>query len=276
MQLTIDGVAVAINGIQQDDRDAIHARIADLLAQPESRVKNRDAIAGAFRFGIDLCPEINASDLWHHIIYRELLRTIADVRGAKDPKQSWVRSSGDAFEICIQDYYNPRLAPDGVWLTALFSTADKKKALEDMELHERVGGSKLDLSIRTLDRIIGGIHAKASLADQVTDDVPASEAMMRAGYLSALVTLDVKSFPLAKNVGAQRAYQNRGELGTPSSPSVKRRYIEEYGHFDLCLSYNARTVPSLPMTMTTSGKRIDTAFFGGAPDPLEQAIRARL
>ncbi|MDQ3566327.1 MAG: BsaWI family type II restriction enzyme [Chloroflexota bacterium] len=239
-----------------------------------THVKNRAAIAEAFRFGLEICPTINASDLWHHIIYREYVRTVKEVRRVNDAKQSWVRSSGDAFEVHLQDYYNARLAADGVWLTALFSDADSKKALEEMGIEKAVGGSKLDLSIRTADRIVGGIHAKVSLAERVSDDVPASLAMMQKGYLTALVTLDVKSFPPATNVGEARAYQNRGEFGTPASPSDKRRYIENHGSFDLCLSYNARTVPSL--LTTESSKRIDTVAFGGPPDPLEQAIRARL
>lgn len=272
MKLEIDGVNVTIDRLTKADLTDIHARLADLLAQPS--VKNRDAIAETFTYGLEQCPKINPSDLWHHAIYREFVRSIKDVRRVNDPKQSWVRSSGDAFEIFLRNYYNARLAVDGVWLTALFTKDEKKRALEEMGIHGDVGGSKLDLSIRTAIRIVGGIHAKASLAERVSDDVPASEAMMRKGYLSALMTLDVKSFPPSSTVSDTRAYQNRGELGTPAAPSDKRRYIEDHGSFDLCVSFNHRTVNS--SRVTKSGKRIHTVKLGGQPDALEKAIRALL
>lgn len=97
---------------------------------------------------------------------------------------------------------------------------------------------------------------------------------MRRGYLSALLTLDVKSFPPSSSVSDARAYQNKGEMGTPEDPSDKRRYIEDHGSFDLCISYNQRTVPS-PST-TASGKRIYTVDLGGAADAFEKTVRARL
>ncbi len=274
MDLSIDGVVVAIPGLEPDHLTAIHVRLQELLQEPPGRVKNRDAIEGAFSYAVEMCPNANPSDLWHHIIYREFTRTIGQARQVNDPKQSWVRSSGDAFELFIQNYYNRRLAKDGVWLTALFTNAESKAALQEMGIHEEVGGSKLDLSIRTAATLIGGIHAKASLAERVSDDVPASTAMMRRGYLSALVTLDVKSFPPSWNVSDARAYQNRGELGTPQQPSDKRMYIESHGSFDLCVSYNTRTVSS--PGPTKSGKQIYTVTLGGQPDALEEAIRARL
>ena len=274
MKLIIDGVRVDIGGLNQKHLLAIHARLADLLSQPPTRIKNRDAIAGAFAYGIELCPKFNPSDLWHHVIYREFVRTIKDSRRVNDPKQSWVRSSGDAFELFLQDYYNAQLAADGVWLTALFSKNESKDVLKEMGIDAEIGGSKLDLAIRTATKIVGGIHAKASLAERVTDDVPASMAMMRKGYLSALVTLDVKSFPPSMTVSDARAFQNRGELGTPSAPSDKRKYIEDHGSFDWCISYNHRTIAS--PSSTNSGKRISTVNLNGPPDALEDAIRAMI
>ena len=57
-------------------------------------------------------------------------------------------------------------------------------------------------------------------------------------------------------------------------PSGKRRYIEDHCSFDLCLSYNRRTVPS--PGITRSGRQIFTVTLGDGPDALEQAILARL
>jgi len=272
VNLTIEGISVSVDGLEVADLDAIPARLSNLLSQPAATVKNRDAIADAFAFGIQRCPTINPSDLWHHVIYREYARTIRETRGVNDHKQSWVRASGDAFELFLQNYYNERLTVEGVRLTALFSKPERAAALEEMGISQAVGGSKLDLSVRTATKLIGGIHAKVSLAERVTDDVPASAAMMRRGFFSPLVTLDAKSFPPSTNVSDARAYQNRGELGTPEVPSDKRLYVENHGSFSLCVSYNTRTVPSLEMT--SSGKRIYTAILGGPPDALEDATRA--
>ena len=123
------------------------------------------------------------------------MRVAKDVGRTGDPKQSWVRSSGDAFELFLQGHYAAHLERFDVGVKALFSRTDSFLALKAMGIDESVGRSKLDLAIWARDRIIGGIHAKVSLAERVSDDVPASEAMMRRGFLSALVTLDVKSFP---------------------------------------------------------------------------------
>ena len=92
--------------------------------------------------------------------------------------------------------------------------------------------------------------------------------MMRRGYFSPLWTLDVKSFPPPHG-----DLVNRGELGTPDSPSEKRRYIEEHGEFDGCYSANLRTVPSA--RQTASGKRIYTLDLFNQPDDFAQGVITR-
>jgi BsaWI restriction endonuclease type 2 len=129
-----------------------------------------------------------------------------------------------------------------------------------MSLHLDAGNNRLV--------IFGGVHVKASLAERVSDDVPASRAMMGAGYYSPLWTLDVKSFPPPRG-----DLINRGELGSPANPSVKRGYIEEHGEFDACYSANARSVPSL--IETPSGKRIYRIRLNEQPDQFIQDVIAR-
>lgn len=113
--------------------------------------------------------------------------------------------------------------------------------------------------------IIGGIHAKVSLAERVSDDIPASLIMMAEGFLSILLTLDVKSFPPPHG-----DLVNRGELGSPTNPSDKRRYVEKHGDFSACFSYNSRTVPSPPTTH--SGKRIYVVDLNDNPDVFVQFL----
>ncbi|MBK8286488.1 MAG: hypothetical protein IPK97_17365 [Ahniella sp.] len=115
--------------------------------------------------------------------------------------------------------------------------------------------------------IFGGLHAKASLAERVSDDVPCSLAMMTKGMVSYLVTLDAKSFPPPSG-----DLVNRGELGRPDAPSDKRNYVEQHGSFSACFSYNLRTVPSDPKT--ASGRRIFVSTFKPSVDRLPAEIVA--
>jgi hypothetical protein len=163
----------------------------------------------------------------------------------------------------LEELYSPALNAAGVEIIALISRADKANALAEMGLTESVGNSKLDVALYTIEggirMIFGGIHVKASLAERVSDDVPASRAMMERGFWSPLWTLDVKSFPPPTG-----DLINRGELGSPQLPSDKRRYIEEHGAFDNCYTGNARSKPSIDAT--ASGKQIISLNLGRQPD----------
>jgi len=147
-------------------------------------------------------------------------------------------------------------------------------------LRDRFGSSKLDILIIRLKRpksavalanaiILGAIHAKVSLAERVSDDMPASAALMKKGYASFLVTLDVKSFPLSPTITESRAYLNKGELGNPARPTDKRRYLEEQGRFDAAFSYNFRTIPS---GRHKAKSKIFVCKLDGKPDDLYRAI----
>jgi hypothetical protein len=115
MILNIHGLPVDLPGIEQADIDAIEANLQKNLAS--GSVKGRTAIAEAFRLAVDRCPDANASDLWHHIIYRAYLRFANGV----NPSQSWVRTSGDAFESWLAMTYNPALQEHGLELTEILS-----------------------------------------------------------------------------------------------------------------------------------------------------------
>ena len=237
-----------------------------------SGIKNREAIASAFLYLLEECPEANASDLWHHIIYRQYCEVLPRHR-PQDPKQSWVRASGEALELAICQWYTPVLSQYGIIIKALIGRNEKREALEAMGILETVGSSKLDVALyleieEGCWQIFGSVHVKASLAERVSDDIPTSRAMMGSGYFSPLWTMDVKSFP-----PPQGDLINRGELGSPASPSDKRKYIEEHGDFDGCYSGNSRTVPS--KMETTSGKKIYTLDLSDQPDRFTQDVIER-
>ena len=107
-------------------------------------MSNQTAILKAFELGMKLAPGVNASDLWHHIVYRHYLRTISvALPRIADGGQSWKRASGDGFQIFVQDYYNPRLAKHGISLRSL--SADEQATLSRLGLLGAFRPAKIDL-----------------------------------------------------------------------------------------------------------------------------------
>lgn len=229
--------------------------------------KNRDAIFQALNIAITRFPDVNPSDIYHHIIYRIYLREYTKTQADR----SWVRAGGEAFELFLQTLYNRRLNSKGIFVKWLLNDALRASALLEMGIQDKVGGSKLDIALygQVNGKMVafGGIHAKASLAERVSDDVPCSVAMMKKGLSSYLVTLDAKSFPPPMG-----DLVNRGELGSIASPSDKRAYVEAHGSFDACFSYNLRSVPS--GAGTQSGRRIYVSTFSDQTDPLPGVVEA--
>lgn len=272
LDITVNNVLVQLDlpGLKKSAYETAASLLQDALRHPG--IKNRDVICEAFLYVLRESRRANASDLWHHVVYRLYCQVYGRHR-PQDPKQSWVRASGEALEIAVERWYTPVLLPHRIRIKALISGAEKKRALEAMGLRALVGGSKLDMALYVEIskgdwQIFGGVHVKASLAERVSDDVPASRAMMKKGYFSPLWTLDVKSFPPPHG-----DLINRGELGSPANPSDKRRYIEEHGDFDGCYSANSRSNRSVGAT--TSGKRIYRLNLRGQPDQFATDLIAR-
>lgn len=261
---------VFIANLAPNDYLALETKITSIYRRLNNGTggKNRQAIFEALNLAINAFPDVNPSDLYHHVVYRLYLREYTKTQADR----SWVRAGGEALELFLQAHYNNVLKGTGVQLQWLYNNTLKEAALVEMGISSEVGGSKLDIALYGLDtqgipRVFGGIHVKASLAERVSDDVPCSVIMMNKGLVSYLLTLDAKSFPPPNG-----DLVNRGELGTLNSPSDKRAYIESHGSFDACFSYNLRTVPS--GVTTTSGKRIYTSTFNPEIDPLPGIVLA--
>src|SRR5207237_291619 len=143
---TVNGVEVAIDlpGVSETSFKAIEELLDQALKRPS--VKNRDAIKDAFLTALRTCPSANASDLWHHVVYRlycEILRR----HRPQDPKQSWVRASGEALELSIEEWYTPVLEQQDVRIQMLMSKPKKLAALTSMGIHGIVGSDKLDVAL---------------------------------------------------------------------------------------------------------------------------------
>ena len=106
-----------------------------------------------------------------------------------------------------------------------------------------------------------------SIAERLTDDAPASSALIGDGYWSSVVTMDNKMFPPPHGDGV--VY---GELGQ-TRRGDKRNYFEVAGQFSGCYSFNLRTQPS--KGKTHSGSTIYALSFSEPqPDVLVRDILA--
>ena len=236
--------SVVFGGTTLEDYAEVEVEVARLirsLNEPRPALKNRNAVARALDVAVRDLPDVNPSDLYRHLVYRHYVREFKKAQAS----QSWVRAGGEGLELFIEGWYRNRLAAEGIEIRALLGTRAKEEALEEMGIADRVGNSELDLVLYGLldDRrmIFGGIHSKASLAERPAGDVPCSRAMMGEGYLSVLWTFDAKDDP-------PRNLINRGELGTPDSPTTKRELVERDRAFDAAFVYNTRATPSEPGT----------------------------
>lgn len=236
---------------------AVHKSL-DRLLESESQVST--AVAKSLVHGSRISPGANPSDLWQHVIYRHLLNM-----GWNDNK--WKRVSGFALERALVAIYEPRLAPYGLRMREL-PASDANLALAALDVDIKATKVDLFLEGETAEgwRVFGAAHVKASIAERIQDDVPASQAFMAAGLVSVALTMDAKSFPPPHGDCV-----NYGELGGRSrgveKERLKRNYVEVNGQFDGLFSFNLRT-PESP-ARTPSGKRIHTLSLGeDQPDKL--------
>ena len=158
----------------------------------------------------------------------------------------------------------------------ILTKANGNQLLSEMGLEGKIPLDKIDLFIasklKNSVKPLGGIHLKSSIAERRTDDVPASEQVMKQGFLSLFITLDGKDTPSPKPI-------NKGEYG-PSmvydsttkkwKGSDKRRDIEVDGLFSAVFSFNTRTIES-PL-LTTAGSRIVRIDFTNSNDKFSRYL----
>ena len=260
----VPSVWVEVAGIT-DDELVQARRILDRRIERERQAAS--GIAKGFASIVELCPRTNPSDLWWHVVYRHLLAS-----GWSDNR--WKRVSGYALERTLSRIYEPRLAAHGLRMIP-YPTGKARVALRDMGV--AIAPSKADLFLEGDDAdtwlAFGVAHVKASIAERIQDDVPASTAIMEAGFASIILTMDAKAYPPPHGNCV-----NYGELGGRSvgkdQPRIKRDYVEVHGQFDGLFSFNLRTPESPPQT--PSGKRIHTLSLSEPqPDKLVRFLLER-
>ena len=202
-----------------------------------------DVVSSSFIRAVHMWPEANPSDLWTFLINRAYCDRSNHPHANErlNLEQSWKRTSGWALEQVLIAHYGPFLSDHGI-IVRISSKSEKSSFLGAID-DSRIVPDKADVLIlhRSDDslQLVGVVHVKASIAERRTDDVPMSQALIDAGYLSVFWTMDSKSFPSSHPT-------NRGEFGDAEEDSIsdKRRDFEEHGHFSVCFSYNKNTVPT--------------------------------
>lgn len=207
-----------------------------------------DAVTKSFLDAVSRWPGINPADLWNFLIHQAYCDHLNHPprEARRDFEQSWKRTAGWALERVLVDFYEPFLAPKGLHLE-IVTGPRKTRLVAQLVTDGRVEADKVDVFLLG-DRhdgtqsVFGAVHVKASFAERRTDDVPLSQALIRAGFASPLVTLDCKAVPNAHPF-------NKGELGellgaSGDERSAKRKDIEVDGYFSACFSYNHNTRPT--------------------------------
>jgi len=185
-------------------------------------------------------------------------------------EQSWKRTGGWALEVILVRHYAPFLKQHGINLFIADSRA-KQVLIDGLEIATRIEADKIDVvltgDVKGAQKFFGVVHVKASFAERRTDDVPMSEALTKAGYVSPLWTMDCKSMPGQTPI-------NRGELGNATGErSAKRKDIEDEGYFTGCFSYNKRTQPSF--STLPEKRRVHVCDFSNPDDAFSQFIIKR-
>ncbi len=252
-----DGLSKLVNNDSSNNHEAIKT----------------DSVTRAFLLAVKTWPQANPSDLWWFLIYRAYCDPFnhpADY-ARLDFTQSWKRTGGWALEEVLARHYGPFLMKHGIELI-IASMDVKEQFLKTAKVNERLEPDKIDVLLigekKHKKHFFGVIHVKASFAERRTDDVPMSKALVDAGYISPLWTMDCKSMPSEIPI-------NKGELGINLEPendrrSAKRKDIEDDGYFSACFSYNLNTKPT-PSDQNAKA-RVYVCNFNNADDDFSRFI----
>lgn len=240
------------------------AQLSNLnVSEDQEKAIKTESVASTFLKAVELWPTANPSDLWWFVVYRAYCDPYNHPaeHSRLDFTQSWKRTGGWALERILQRHYGPILAKHGINLS-IADGVRKTRLLAGLKVGHRLEADKVDVLLSvgdgTNEKLIGVVHVKASFAERRTDDVPMSHALVRAGYISPLWTMDCKSMPSARP-------QNKGELGATfdgtgkDGRSAKRIDIEDDGFFSACFSYNKNTLAT-PATHKSLGKVVVVDF----------------
>ena len=202
-----------------------------LFGKPNVSLGSRHgAIHVALTYAINEDPTVNKRDIWT-LIKNEYVANLRErFPDQEEPSQSYRRTSGDAWEMFVEEYLNSndKLRQEGLRAVRLRGQ-DFKRLVAALNI-DGLRPKDVDFFLQGIDesgtvRVFGALFPKASYAERIRADEGASRKLMEKGLWSATVTLDA-----------------RQELGTEEQPSVKRETINS-GAFHGCYSFNEHTSP---------------------------------
>ncbi len=167
--------------------------------EQEKSIKT-ESVAGTFLKAVQLWPAASPSDLWWFLTYRAYCDPYnhPSEHSRLDFAQSWKRTGGWALERILDRHYGSALAAHGINLV-IADNERKVRLLANIEIGQRLEADKMDVLLTVgsgnTEKLLGVVHVKASFAERRTDDVPMSKALVDAGYISPLWTMDCKSTP---------------------------------------------------------------------------------
>ena len=92
MFVNINGIDVEILNFSESNYNTVESALKSSLSLPKA--KNRDVIYQAFKLAVSLAPQANASDLWHHVVYRIYMEQLKATKPYKDPGSENSRGKG--------------------------------------------------------------------------------------------------------------------------------------------------------------------------------------
>lgn len=184
------------------------------------RTAQRLAIKITFEKALKKFPANEPSEIWDQIYLAHVLRkaklsstTIKPdlILNIVSSHQSWVKSSGHAFEAYIEDQVNPALKANKTnirfilqkELTNLLKKAKIHNSSTDLTwLNNQCKKDVFDLfaiySVNGDDYVFGCIQSKTSIRDRVTRDREPSLLAMKRGFWSIAITLNGEFLSMPK------------------------------------------------------------------------------
>ena len=201
-------------------KSTLGKRKSKTAKEEAERNAQRLAIKGTFELALKKYPTSEPYEIWEEIYLAHVLRkselssttvNVALIQNIVSSHQSWVKSSGHAFEAYIEEQVNPVFKKNATnirfvlqkELTVLIKKGEIHNSDSDFKwLKQQCKKDVFDLfaiySVNGDDYVFGCIQSKTSIRDRVTRDREPSLKAMERGFWSIVVTLNGAFLALPK------------------------------------------------------------------------------
>jgi transcriptional regulator with XRE-family HTH domain len=152
-----------------------------------------EALSEAFKKLLLKYPATDPGILWGRLQGAHINRLVNDGKNGHSAAQSWVKSSGTAFELFVQNISAP---PFKILKPKDFKKLSEKQAVKNSS--KLIGRSEDDMMVVYESQgslfLTGVIQAKTSIRDRFKMDMTHSKHMLEANLWSAFITIDPDGF----------------------------------------------------------------------------------